>query len=337
MILVAIGVGETLAAVVGEPTGLMTVMVTGLCLDAYYWGLMRGLGRFRLLVGYRAAANAVQLALLALVLVLDIGGVAIAVVIFAYVYVIPMVAIELWKHPIREAFAGRGRATRASAVALLRFAGPTLVNGLAYAVFIQADVFFVRLLDEDALGDYAIAKTLSQPITLVSFAIGVVLLPRVARAATPAEQRRLLAPALAFAALFGGVVAGLYPLVDGLLVDNLLPASYAPAASILPWLVAGLAVLGVYSVLSEWWVGTGRPFLPAVTLGAGALVTIGLQVALTPSHGGRGAAMALGGGALVALALLGAATLLARDEAAVRPAPVSGEPEADAAALAQPV
>jgi O-antigen/teichoic acid export membrane protein len=313
VILVAIVIGEGLAVAVGEPAGLMTIMVTGLCLDAYYWGLMRGLGRFRLLVGYRAAANALQLALLAIVLGAGIGGVTIAIVIFAYVYVVPMLVIELWKHPIRTALEGRGRPTRHTTLRLLRFAGPTLVNGLAYAVFIQADVFFVRLLDQNALGDYAIAKTLSQPITLVSFAIGVVILPRVARAASAAEQRRLLKPAIGFAAGFGLVVAAVYPLIDGFLVDHLLPKSYAPAADVLPRLVAGLAVLGIYSVLSEWWVGTGRPFLPAVTLGLGAAVTIGLQLLLTPRHGGQGAALALGGGALVALLLLGAFTLLGHE------------------------
>jgi O-antigen/teichoic acid export membrane protein len=91
-----------------------------------------------------------------------------------------------------------------------------------------------------------------------------------------------------------------------------LPESYGRAADVLPLLAAGLAGIGVYSVLSQWWMGTGRPGLPAVSLTLGALVAIGLQYALTPAHGGTGAAWSIAGGAACALLVLGVATARTR-------------------------
>jgi O-antigen/teichoic acid export membrane protein len=96
------------------------------------------------------------------------------------------------------------------------------------------------------------------------------------------------------------------------LIDLTLPESYSRAADVLPLLAAGLAGIGVYSVLSQWWMGIGRPGPPAVSLTLGALVAIGLQYALTPSEGATGAALAIAGGAACALLVLGAATVRTR-------------------------
>ena len=169
----------------------------------------------------------------------------------------------------------------------------------------------MRLLAPAALPDYAAARSLVQPVMLVPYAIAIVMLPAVASA--PEHERwRLLARALGVTALLGAVTVLVYLLADSWLVGTVLPADYANATDPLPILAAALAGMGVYSVLSQWWMGVGRPGPPAIALTLGALAAIGLQYALTPSHGAVGAAISISGGVALAMLLLGAATLRVR-------------------------
>jgi O-antigen/teichoic acid export membrane protein len=309
VVLLAVLFGEALAAWAGAPPGLMALMVLGLSIDSYFWSLLRGLKKFEMMVGYRVASNALQLILIVIVLITGVGNVAIAVTIFALVYVIPIVGFELRYHPIANTVQGRRRPERAAIRELGRYALPSAIAGYGYAMMISADTFMVQLLSPGALPEYATAKALAQPITLVSFALGVVIMPRVA-AASERERWRLLRTAMFFATGAGAVITFLYPLVDGFLVGTLLPASYANAVDVLPVLVSGLALLGVFSVLGEWWNGIGRPIVPTIAIAFGAAATLAVQVWLTPDHGGLGASWALLAGSGVALALLIGATVV---------------------------
>jgi O-antigen/teichoic acid export membrane protein len=129
--------------------------------------------------------------------------------------------------------------------------------------------------------------------------------------ASASEDRRwrLLVRALGVSALIGAVLVAAYVVGASTIVRLVLPDTYARAADVLPLLAAGLAGMGIYSVLSQWWMGIGRPGPPAATLTLGAAVAIGLQCALTPAHGGRGAATAIVCGVGCALVVLGAATV----------------------------
>ncbi len=60
----------------------------------------------------------------------------------------------------------------------------------------------------------------------------------------------------------------------------------------------------MYSVLSQWTLGTGRPWAAAVSLGIGALVTLAAHATLTASMGAVGAGWSIGLGVVVALVLL---------------------------------
>ena len=52
--------GAALALAADAPPGLMALMVAGLSLDAYYFGLLRGLRRFGMLAAYRVADSPVN-------------------------------------------------------------------------------------------------------------------------------------------------------------------------------------------------------------------------------------------------------------------------------------
>lgn len=311
LIALSLVVGELLSVEANAPAGHMSMVIAGLTLDAYYFALLRGLKRYKLLASYRVSANGAQILLLLGAIVLGVKSPTVAIAIYSFVYLVPIVAIELLRHPLHDALRGTLRPQLERVKRLTRFALPAFLSGTAAAGLTQADLLFVRLLAPDALPDYAAARSLVQPVMLVPYAIAIVMLPAVA-SAPERERWRLLARALGVTALLGAALVAVYVAANSWLVDTILPASYHDATKALPLLAAGLTGMGVYSVLSQWWMGIGRPGVPAAVLTLGALVAIGMQYALTPSHGAVGAAIALACGVAFALLTLGAATLRMR-------------------------
>jgi O-antigen/teichoic acid export membrane protein len=308
LIALSLVVGEVLASVAHAPAGQMSMVIAGLTLDAYYFGLLRGLKRYKLLASYRVSANLAQIVLLVGAILLGIKSPTVAIAIYSFVYVVPIAGIELLRHPLHDALRGTLRPDLERVKRLTRFALPAFLSGTAAAGLTQADLLFVRLLAPDALPDYAAARSLVQPVMLVPYAIAIVMLPAVA-SAPERERWRLLARALGVTALLGALLVAVYVVADTWLVEKVLPSAYGDATRALPALAVGLTGMGVYSVLSQWWMGVGRPGPPATALTLGALVAIGLQVVLTPPHGAVGAALSLCGGVAFALVTLGAATL----------------------------
>ncbi len=181
------------------PVSLLALVIVGLTIDAYYFGLLRGLRRFGWLAIYRVAANLAQLVI---ILLLAVGGGAelslgIVVAVYSLIYLLPIAIIELVDGPGRAAL--RRTTTPGShphldtrrLVALTRFAIPALISGTAYGAILGFDVFFVRIFAPQELADYAAARSLAVPMLLVPFALSVVLLPQVAAATGPAVGRLL--------------------------------------------------------------------------------------------------------------------------------------------------
>ncbi len=308
LLVLSVATGVVLAWRADADPLLLAVVVVGLSIDAYYFGLLRGLQRYVLLVGYRISANLAQLVLLALAAIVGLASEQVAVVIYAFVYLVPILIFELIWRPIRTGFSGHARPTRAMVRDLTLFAVPALVSGTAYGAIVGFDVFFVRTLAPSALADYGAARTLALPMSLVPFAISVVLLPRVAAAGAVA-QRHLLRTALLV--VTGASVAGWlgYVVAGPFFIRLVFPPSYVAAEGLLPVLVPAIALVGIYSVLSQWWLGIGRPTVPAVSLTIGAVVTIAGHLTLTAHLGAPGAALSIIIGILTAILLLGAATL----------------------------
>ncbi len=94
-----------------------------------------------------------------------------------------------------------------------------------------------------------------------------------------------------------------YFLIGPTLVERILPPSYAAAVEPLSVLVPSVAVIGVYSILSGWLLGIGRPWTAALCLATGATVTIIGHTLLTSEYGAVGAGVAMGIGATTALLL----------------------------------
>jgi O-antigen/teichoic acid export membrane protein len=327
LLAVCIVAGAILAVNAGLSIALTTVVIAGLTIDAYYFAALRGLGRFRLLVGYRIAANATQLVLLVVLAALDLASVTSAVVLYSLVYLIPIAVIEL-REPVVTPILPRPADVRAPVVEQMsRFAIPALISGTAFGVIFGLDTYAVGVLAPADLPDYAAARSLVMPMTLVPFAIGVVLMPRIA--AATARQRRDLGFALAATVGASVLAVVAYAVLGDWLVALVYPDGFAGAAAFLTPLATALAVMGAYSVVTQWSFGLGESRRPAAAIVIGALVAVVGQIVLTSAYGGTGAAAAIAIGAGVALALLAISD-------AVRPIRPRGAPPAVGPSGAKP-
>lgn len=303
-----LGAGALLSINAGLAIPLTAIVICGLTIDAYYFAALRGLSRFRLLVAYRISANAIQLGLLVALAALGLASVASAVVVYSLVYLIPIVVIELRDRVVTPLLPHRGDIRAQVVRHVSRFTIPALISGTAYGVIFGLDTYAVGVLAPADLPDYAAARSLVMPMTLVPFAIGVVLMPRVA--ASSADPRRDLIVSLG--ATIGtslGAIIG-YAMLGGWLVESIYPAGYSGAAVLLVPLATALALLGIFSVVTQWSFGMGDPRRPALAIVIGALIAAACQFVLTAAYGGYGAAASIVIGAGVALALLGGSAIL---------------------------
>jgi hypothetical protein len=179
-----------------------------------------------------------------------------------------------------------------------RFAIPALISGTAFGVIFGLDTYAVGVLAPADLPDYAAARSLVMPMTLVPFAIGVVLMPRIA--AATARQRRDLTVALAATVGASVLAVVAYTVLGDWLVALVYPDGFAGAAAFLTPLATALAVVGVYSVATQWSFGLGESRRPAAAIVAGALAVVGQIVLTRHTAGPAAAAITLGAGVALA-------------------------------------
>ena len=137
-----------------------------------------------------------------------------------------------------------------------------------------------------SLGQYAVAVTLTSLATPMVAAIGNVAFPRLAATATHGEperwlQRRSIAMAALIATLALVLIAGSATWV----VPFLFGGGFAPAVSLVWLLAPGGAFLAVGQVAGDLLRGRGQPLSVAKAQGVGAILTIGLLLALLPLLG----------------------------------------------------
>ncbi|NIH80860.1 oligosaccharide flippase family protein [Amycolatopsis viridis] len=176
--------------------------------------------------------------------------------------------------------------------AIMRYGARGQLGNLLMLVNLRLDFVILGVLAGPAVvGVYAVASKFAELMRLPATALNYVLYPRFARqkpAAADADVQRLLPRAVAG-------TAAMTPLLAVASVITL-PVLYGPAfrSAVLPAciLLAGLAVEGAAAVSSAYLCGRGRPGANSWGMGAGALVTVALDVVLIPRAGAVGAAIA---------------------------------------------
>jgi lipopolysaccharide/colanic/teichoic acid biosynthesis glycosyltransferase/O-antigen/teichoic acid export membrane protein len=204
----------------------------------------------------------------------------------------------------RRFFTGWGLPSRGLATRVAAFGARGQLGNMLWLTNLRFDVILLGALAGPAVtGIYSVASKVAELTRLAPTAINYVLYPRFARlghGAAMAEARRLLprstlltvalTPVAAVAAYIG------LPVLYGHAFDGAIPLAEI--------IMIGLTVEGGAAVASALLVGRGRPGLNSVGMGAGAVITVTLDVILIPRYG------ALGGAVTSAVTYLAATTTL---------------------------
>jgi O-antigen/teichoic acid export membrane protein len=197
--------------------------------------------------------------------------------------------IRLW----RTGFFARARPPSWQTVRrIMSYGARGQLGGVMTLLNLRLDFVLLGSLTGPAVvGTYAVASKFAELLRVPSLAINYVLYPRFAQEGpqVAASGVRRLMPAALFAMIgFAAVIAA----VVNPLIPWLYGAEFRPAIGPAYVLLAGLVTDGVAAVVSAWLLGCGRPGINSLTIAAGMIVTVALDIALIPSHQAMGAAVA---------------------------------------------
>jgi O-antigen/teichoic acid export membrane protein len=173
------------------------------------------------------------------------------------------------------------------------FAVPCYAANLAQFLNYKLDVFVVGYFaGRTSVGRYTLAVSLAQLLWLMSSSVASVLLPKVAASSDPSViiQHTARVTRLSLWATAVGAVA------LALLATQAIPALYGeafrPSITALLWLLPGIVVFSIATVLAAYIAGTGKPHLNLFVSAFSLIVTIALDLVLIPKLNIVGAAIA---------------------------------------------
>ncbi len=175
---------------------------------------------------------------------------------------------------------------------MLRFGLKEHAGNLAQYLNLRLDLLLVGIfLGPKETGLYAVAVSLAEVVWFIPDAVGTVLLPRIAGVGA-APARAAAAGACRIAFTLSSVAALAIALFGGAILVVLYGREFAGAWTPLAWLMPGVVLLSVSKVLSKHLSGTGHPGLSARASAYSLIATLLLDLALIPTFGLAGAAVA---------------------------------------------
>lgn len=178
---------------------------------------------------------------------------------------------------------------------------PWLVNGRLDQLILSVAV------SSAALGNYAVAVSLSFLVAPVSTAFGTMAFPKIA-ATTDASEARTVQRMAIRGCLFTAIAVVLpLAVLAPWLVSKVFGGDFSGAAVALRLLAPGAVAFSTNQVMSDILRGLGRPLSVAIAEGVAAIVTVVLLAFLIPKFGINGAAFASSVAYCVSSAMLVAA------------------------------
>jgi len=176
----------------------------------------------------------------------------------------------------------------------VKYSVPCYLGSLILFLNTRLDMFLISaLMDQKAVGLYALSANLAHLVWLLSISVAKALLPKVASEQhLPSRNAYLTAQAtrLSFYLSFiAGILLSLFSIAA-------LPLVYGDAfrGSIAPllWLMPGVVAIGSAFILAAYIAGIGKPQINSYILFVGLLATVTLDLVLIPRFGIAGAAFA---------------------------------------------
>jgi O-antigen/teichoic acid export membrane protein len=191
----------------------------------------------------------------------------------------------------------------------LRYGLKAYLSAFFSFLVLRGDLFIVKhLTGAVSAGYYSITVTLAEIIMAVPVVIGALLFPRLARAEAggrwPLARRALRVVALAMTVVTVVAFAAAAPVVQLLFGPEFLPA--VPA---LRWLLPGVFLLSLNTILMNFFAAEGMPRFTVLSPGIAAAANIALNLWAIPAFGIVGAAAA---SSLTYAGMLGASLIYVR-------------------------
>ena len=156
-----------------------------------------------------------------------------------------------------------------------------LANGAFQFLFTADTIFAMAYLEEETLGYYGSAGTLSRALIWLVGPLAVVMFPRLVHSVAKSEKSNLMTLVLVGTAVLSVVGAAAVSLLGPLIIQIVSgPKFVAVASALIPWYASAMVPLAVANVLLNNLIAKAD-FRVAVPL---ALVAIGYAAALTQFH-----------------------------------------------------
>lgn len=187
---------------------------------------------------------------------------------------------------------------------LLHFGARSHIGNILKDLSYRGDILILSsFVPASAVGFYMAAVNLAEMLWKVPDAVGMVLLPKVAKMEAAAAREFIPLVSRTVLIIVCGLCAGILALNETAIV-LLFGTEFLPSAPVLKILLPGILALSVWKILANALMGMGHPAEYSLTTGAALAVMVVLDLLLIPVHGIEGAALASTASYLSASALI---------------------------------
>jgi O-antigen/teichoic acid export membrane protein len=233
-------------------------------------------------------------------------------------------AIAHWR--LRKHSAGPSSSNPAAVKAFLSYGLRSNTSDAIQFVNYRADLYFVNyFVGPSGAGLYALALSLCEKLGLVADAITAVLFPRFARQENDSPSIVVIGAGLTGAVSICGAIV--LAVAANYLIGLVFGPRFEEATQAINWLLPGIVAICSGKILAAFLAARGKLAMNLIASTAGASISLGLNLYLTPRFGISGAAIAtsLGYFAVTLIALYGVRTELRQIRTTLQPSRTSAD------------
>jgi len=196
-----------------------------------------------------------------------------------------------------------------TALLLMSRGWPLLLSGLSVMIYMKSDqVMLEWLRGSEDVGQYSVAVRVAESLYFLPVVLASTFMPRIARGTGVFQTDRALRCLYQSAWLLGIGMAAATILILPALIPWIFGNQFKPAQDVLAWLGPAAFAVSTGSASGAWLNTHNHTALVAVRSVTGAVVNIGLNLALIPDQGASGAAIATSASYIVSVYCVGAAS-----------------------------
>jgi O-antigen/teichoic acid export membrane protein len=257
-----------------------------------YLGLVRGYENSTKLLYAYLGSNLVQIVVVLFIYyVLNSRSTLPALMVYGLSYLLPLILLQRFM-PVKVGFSVR-HFHLPTIRELLRFSRPIWLSHVAYIIYASTDVLLLeRFWGTDALGIYALTRTLTMSFGFVHMGMNMVLMPRIS-AMSPNDYGRIFRNAVIVYLVLDLIVLVFFALLYTWFVGSFFGAEYVLPLGIAVLMAVGEIVFGLHNIASAVFVGSNRPGTESISRVMITIVGVIGGFLLIPAYGVAGAATML--------------------------------------------